>query len=74
MGPIQIPRSAEIKHFFVVGRPGVGKTVAMSQVIARVKERGAKGVVYDFKGDYLSRFFDPERDILFNPLNISRAS
>lgn len=69
LGPVKIPRSAEVKHFFIVGRPGVGKTVAMSQVIDRRKKRDSKGIIYDFKGDYTSRFYDPDRDILFNPLD-----
>ncbi|MBI3755388.1 MAG: type IV secretion system DNA-binding domain-containing protein, partial [Deltaproteobacteria bacterium] len=69
VGDIYLPVNAEVKHAFVIGRPGVGKTVMMSQVLQRLKERKAKGIVYDFKGDYVSKFFDPERDILFNPLD-----
>ena len=69
IGNISMPISAEPKHCFLIGRPGVGKTVAMSQIIDRLKERHAKGIIYDFKGDYLSRFYDPETDIIFNPLD-----
>ncbi len=68
-GNIRMPLSAEPKHCLVIGRPGVGKTVAMSQIIDRLKERRAKGVVYDFKGDYLARFYNPDTDIIFNPLD-----
>jgi len=66
---VKMPISAEVKHCFVIGRPGVGKTTAISQVIARLKEREAKGIIYDFKGDYLSKFYDSNNDIIFNPLD-----
>ncbi len=73
VGSVMMPISAEAKHCFIIGRPGVGKTVAISQIIERLKERrsasGGKGIIYDFKGDYLSRFYDPSTDIIFNPLD-----
>jgi type IV secretory pathway TraG/TraD family ATPase VirD4 len=68
-GEVKLPVSAEPKHTFIVGRPGVGKTVFLSQVLGRLKERGERGIVYDFKGDYVSKFYDPYTDILFNPLD-----
>jgi len=70
IGNLSIPVDAETKHFLIVGRPGTGKTVCISQILERLKERKAKGIVYDFKGDYLSKFYDPETDIIFNPLDI----
>jgi len=69
IGNISMPVSAEPKHCFIVGRPGVGKTVAISQITERLKDRQAKGIIYDFKGDYLSKFYNPDRDIIFNPLD-----
>lgn len=69
LGNVRMPLSAEPKHCFSIGRPGVGKTVGMSQVIYRLKERQTKGVIYDFKGDYLLKFFNPDTDIIFNPLD-----
>lgn len=69
LGDFCLPMGAEVKHAFIVGRPGVGKTVALSQVIERLQERGERGVIYDFKGDYTSRFYRPGVDLLFNPLD-----
>lgn len=70
LGTVKMPVSAEPKHGFIIGRPGVGKTVAISAVVNRLKERKAKAVIYDFKGDFVSKFYDPSQDILFNPLDI----
>ena len=72
-GSFRLPVKEETKHCLTIGRPGTGKTVFLSQVVQRLIERKAKGVIYDFKGDYVSRFYDPERDILFNPLDSRSA-
>jgi len=69
IGSFRLPVEEENKHCFIVGRPGTGKTVFLSQVVKRLSERKAKAVIYDPKGDYTERFFDPSRDILFNPLD-----
>ena len=68
-GSFRLPVKEETKHCLTIGRPGTGKTVFLSQVVERLIQRNAKGVIYDFKGDYVSRFYDPNRDILFNPLD-----
>ena len=57
-GAFRLPRDEEIKHVFCIGRPGTGKTVLLSQIVERLRERNEKAVIYDFKGDYVSRFFD----------------
>jgi hypothetical protein len=67
--PVQMPMSAERKPTSIIGRPGVGKTVLMSQIISRLKDRDEKAVIYDFKGDMISRFYDPNKDIIINPLD-----
>lgn len=69
IGAVAMPISAEPKHGFIVGRPGVGKTVLMSGIIDQLRQRGNKGVIYDFKGDYLSKFYNPDTDLIFNPLD-----
>lgn len=68
-GSFRLPRAEEIKHVFTIGRPGTGKTVFLSAVVDRLKERGEKAIIYDFKGDYISKFYDPGTDIIFNPLD-----
>jgi len=68
-GTIPVPYTAENRHFLILGRPGTGKTTLLNQVIERLRERKVKGIIYDFKGDYLSLFYDPSTDYLFNPLD-----
>jgi len=68
-GSINMPAAAEPKHCFIVGRPGTGKTVCMSAILNRLKDRTAQAIVYDTKGDYLSKFYNPKQDLIFNPLD-----
>lgn len=67
---IDIPIDAETKHTLAVGRPGVGKTTAITEMITQWRYRGDIGIVYDFKGDYFSKLYDDSQDIFFNPLDI----
>jgi type IV conjugative transfer system coupling protein TraD len=69
IGGVLFPQSAEVKHALILGRPGAGKTVLLSGILDRLIERGEKGIIYDFKGDYVERFYRPERDLLFNPVD-----
>lgn len=67
---VKMPVSCEPKHTAVIGRPGVGKTVLFSGMISALKTKeNFKGVVYCYKGDYVGKFYDPDKDYLFNPLD-----
>lgn len=67
---VKIPVSCEPKHTAIIGRPGVGKTVEFSGFIYELKKKpGYKGITYCYKGDYVGKFFDPMKDLLFNPLD-----
>jgi len=69
IGSVRMPKSLEPRHTFIIGGPGAGKTNCEAQIIEDLKERNAQAIVYDFKGDYLRRFYDPDKDIIFNPLD-----
>jgi len=66
---VTLPRALEPRHVFVVGAAGTGKTVLLSRQIARLEKDGEKAVILDVKGDYTSRFYDPKRDLILNPLD-----
>ena len=69
LGEIKLPHDLEPQHVFFVGAPGTGKTVLQTRVVDRVIERGSPAIIYDFKGDFVAKFFRPGVDILFNPLD-----
>ena len=66
---LKIPRNIETTHFFICGRPGAGKSQLLYRVIQKVLERKDKAIFYDFKGDFVSKFFDPDKHLLFNPFD-----
>lgn len=68
-GQVRMPVSTENRHTLIVGSPGTGKTQCLSQIIERLKQRDERAIIYDFKGDFVSKFYDPDRDYIFNPLD-----
>ncbi len=69
IGNIAIPFSFETLHGLILGATGSGKTTIFLQVYDFLSTQEAKGLVFDSKGDFIARRYDPSRDILFNPLD-----
>ena len=66
---VPYPKRAETQHTIVSGTTGSGKTVLISDLVAQIRERGERCVIYDKMGSYTRSFFDPASDILLNPLD-----
>ena len=66
---IPYPERAETQHTIVSGTTGSGKTVLISDLVAQVRARGERCVIYDKMGSYTRAFLDPSRDVLMNPLD-----
>ncbi|MEO6716029.1 MAG: type IV secretion system DNA-binding domain-containing protein [Novosphingobium sp.] len=63
------PWRHEQSHTMLVGTTGTGKTVALLDLLAQVRERGQRAVVFDLTGAYIEAFYDPARDVILNPLD-----
>ncbi len=63
------PERAETQHTIVSGTTGSGKTVLISDLVAQIRARGERCIVYDKMGTYTRSFFDPATDVLMNPLD-----
>lgn len=66
---VKLPVEYETQHLLVIGKTGMGKTTLISQQLQTVRDEKLKTIIYDYKGDYIRRFFDPEKDKLLNPLD-----
>ena len=66
---IPFPPRSETQHTIVSGTTGSGKTVLISDLVAQIRARGERCVIYDKMGSYTRTFFDPARDVLLNPLD-----
>lgn len=69
IGGVSIPRSAEPYHFFVVGSTGSGKSVAITQLMDHLADRGDVALVVDSGGEFCSRYYQPGRDAILNPFD-----
>jgi GTPase SAR1 family protein len=68
--PLRIPRSAENKHFLVVGDTGSGKSSIIRQMLYQVADRGDSAIVYDPACEFVKQFYNGRRgDIVLNPLD-----
>ena len=63
------PERTETQHTIVSGTTGSGKTVLISDLVAQIRARGERCVIYDKMGSYTAAFFDRGRDVLLNPLD-----
>lgn len=68
-GAVKLPRKYEPEHAIIIGKTRVGKSVCITQQVDVLRRENAKVVIYDFKGEYAERFFDPSRDFILNPLD-----
>ena len=64
---VDYPLGTETVHTLVIGSTGSGKTQTLLDLVEQVRTRGGKAVIFDVKGDYVSTFYDPKRDIILNP-------
>jgi type IV secretory pathway TraG/TraD family ATPase VirD4 len=69
LGSIRMPRDLENRTTLVIGKPGTGKSQCFKKILETIIERGGQGIVYDHKGEYLTEYYDPDRDLIFNPLD-----
>ena len=66
---VPYPERAETQHTIVSGTTGSGKTVLISDIVEQIRRKGERCVIYDKMGSYTRAFFDPDRDVLLNPLD-----
>ncbi|MBF5059074.1 helicase HerA-like domain-containing protein [Candidatus Neptunochlamydia vexilliferae] len=67
MGSIPLLKNSETQHMLICGATGTGKTNALRQLISQIRKRGERAVIIDTTGDFVTRFYHEEKDILFNP-------
>ncbi len=69
LADVSFPWRLEQSHTMLIGTTGTGKTVALRDLLAQVRERGARAVVFDLTGAFIEAFYDPARDTILNPLD-----
>ena len=74
LGSVPLVKDAEVEHMLMVGTTGCGKTNAMIELLQQIRTQKGKAVIVDTTGSFVDRFYDPEHDIILNPLDDRSAS
>lgn len=56
----------EVQHMLIDGTTGAGKSVALRKLLRWVKARGDKAIIYDKGCTFVSKFYNPETDVILN--------
>jgi len=74
LSEIQYPPQSETLHTMISGSTGSGKTVLISDLVAQIKARGDRAIIYDKMGSYTEKFYDSSKDIILNPFDERSAA
>ncbi len=67
---LPLMKDKETSHILITGTTGSGKTNAFHMFLPQIRQRGDRAIVLDVTGDYVSRYYNEETDIILNPLDI----
>lgn len=69
MAGVPFPWRTEQAHTIMIGSTGTGKTTQMRALIAQMRVRRDRAVVFDLTGAYVEAFYNPETDTILNPMD-----
>jgi Type IV secretion-system coupling protein DNA-binding domain len=69
---LSVPRIEENEGLLALGDTGTGKTQVIHQLLDSIAKRKPQEavVVYDPAGEFIEKHFDPDEDIVLNPLDV----
>ena len=68
---LTVPRAEENEGLLLLGDPGTGKSQVIHQLLDQIASRKPQEAVvcYDPAGEFIEKHFDPDTDIVLNPLD-----
>ena len=66
---IPYPHRLEQSHTMLIGTTGAGKTTELRSLVAQMRARRDSAVIFDLTGTYVENFYNPETDIILNPMD-----
>jgi hypothetical protein len=68
---LRVPRQEENEGLLLLGDPGTGKSQIIHQLLGQIgwRETPEAGICYDPAGEFIEAHFNPETDIILNPLD-----
>jgi hypothetical protein len=75
IGGVPVPVELETRSFLLAGSPGTGKSQALTHALDALEKDGARAILADPSGQFLERFYNPERgDVIINPMDARSVS
>lgn len=69
MATVPVPWRLEQSHAMLIGTTGSGKTTELKKLVKQARTRGHRAVIFDLTGTFVESFYDPERDVILNPMD-----
>jgi type IV conjugative transfer system coupling protein TraD len=66
---IPYPAGTPTTHTIICGTTGAGKTTLLINLIAQIRKNGDRAIIYDKMGSFVSKFYDPSKDVICNPFD-----
>ena len=69
---LTVPCSEENEGLLILGDPGTGKSQCIHQLLDQITSRKPQeaAICYDPAGEFIESHFDPDHDIVLNPLDL----
>lgn len=67
---VPLIKDSEMQHILMVGTTGAGKSNAFNHLLPQIRKRNQKAVIVDTTGDFVAKYYNPETDIILNPLDV----
>lgn len=75
VGGQKYPNRIEPLHLLIAGATGTGKSVAITEMLDGIQERGDRVFLADAGGNFMKHYYSPERgDVVLNPLDARAMS
>jgi type IV conjugative transfer system coupling protein TraD len=69
LGELPLLKDKETSHLLLTGTTGSGKTNGFHTLLPQIRARGNRAIIVDVTGTYVSPYYDPETDLILNPLD-----
>lgn len=67
---VEMPLGAQNRHLMVAGTTGTGKSQFLFDLMAQIRARGDRAIIFDKTGSFIERFYDEASgDRILNPLD-----
>ena len=70
---LPLVKDTETQHILLTGTTGSGKTNMLNELLPQIQLQKQRAIIFDVTGAFVDRFFNPETDILLNPLEENSA-